>query len=181
MDKLEQQKRDANHKIKMLQQQIRRGLDLATGNRDIVDLSEVPCEDDGTTLNDVRTELLMLQDQVRIEDDHFSRLIRGAGKGRGKSLEFEFAARTILATGCSARAARDQILVTGQLFLPSAKYELFEREVPTERWFRYQRKGLGYEAWLYSMVRVAKSESILQWGFDETRYPSFDETTTTFM
>ena len=181
MDKLEQQKRDANHKIKMLQQQIRRGLDLATGNRDIVDLSEVPCEDDGTTLNDVRTELLMLQDQVRIEDDRFSRLIRGAGKGRGKSLEFEFAARTILATGCSARAARDQILVTGQLFLPSAKFELFELEVPTERWFRYQRKGLGYEAWLYSMVRVAKCESILQWGFDETRYPSFDETTTTFM
>ncbi len=178
MDKLEQQKRDANHKIKMLQQQIRRGLDLATGNRDIVDLSEVPYEDDGTTLNDVRTELLLLQDQVRIEDDRFSRLIRGAGKGRGKSLEFEFAARTILATGCSARAARDQMLVTGQLFLPSAKFELFELEVPTERWFRYQRKGLGYEAWLYSMIRVAKCESILQWGFDETRYPAFDETTT---
>ena len=78
MDKLEQQKRDANHKIKMLQQQIRRGLDLATGNRDIVDLSEVPCEDDGTTLNDVRRELLLLQDQVRIEDDRFSRLIRVA-------------------------------------------------------------------------------------------------------
>jgi hypothetical protein len=181
VDKLEQQKRDANHKIKMLQQQIRRGLDLATGNRDIVDLSEVPCEDDGTTLNDVRTELLLLQDQVRIEDDRFARLIRGAGIGRGKSLEFEFAARTILATGCSARAARDQILVTGQLFLPSAKFELFEREVPTERWFRYQRKGLGYEAWLYSMARVAKCESILQWGFDETRYLSFDETTTPFI
>ncbi len=44
-------------------------------------------------LNDVLTELLLLQDQVRIEDDRFSRLIRGAGKG------------TILATDCSARAA----------------------------------------------------------------------------
>ncbi len=115
MDELEQQKRDANHKIKMLQQQLRRGLDAATGSCDIVDLSGVPCEEDGTT-RDVRSELLLLQDQVRIEDDRISRLITGAGKGRGKSLEFEFAARTILATGCSARAARDQILVTGQLF-----------------------------------------------------------------
>lgn len=170
VDKLEQKKRDANHKIKMLQQQLRRSLAVEPGSSSVVDLSEVPCEEDGTTDNDVRKELLLLQAQVRLEDERVSRLITGVGKGRGKSLEFEFAARTILATGCSARAARDQILVTGQLFLPASKFVLFEHEVPTERWFRYQRKGLGYEAWLYSMVRVAKCEAILQWGFDETRY-----------
>jgi hypothetical protein len=28
--------------------------------------------------------------------------------------------------------------------------------------------GLGYEAWLYAMVRVARCECCLQWGFDET-------------
>ncbi len=106
--------------------------------------------------------------QLQTQTERMSRLITGSGKlkGRGKSLEFEFAARTIVATGCSAREARDQILVTRQLFLPASKFVLFEQEVPTERWrwrwFRYQRKGLGYEAWLYSMVRVAKCESILQ-------------------
>ncbi len=165
MDILEQKKRDANHKIKMLHQQLRRRLAVEPGTNSVVDLSEVPCEEDGTTDNDVRKELLLLQEQVRIEDERMSRLITGSGKGRGKSLEFEFAARTILATGCSARAARDQILVTGQLFLPASKFILFEQEVPTERWFRYQRKGLGYEPWFYSMVRVAKCESILQLNY----------------
>ena len=61
MEKLEQQKRDANHKIKMLQQQVRRGLDVEPNTSTMVDLSEVPCEDDGTTDNDVRRELLLLQ------------------------------------------------------------------------------------------------------------------------
>jgi hypothetical protein len=46
-------------------------------------------------------------------------------------------------------------------------FETFATEISSERWFRYQRKGLGYEAWLYSMLRVAKCETILQWGFDE--------------
>lgn len=169
VDKLEVQMKVAKHKIKMLLQQLRRVEDLSPGSTHVVDLSEVPREEDGTTENDVRQELFLLQKQVQEEDDRLSRLITGTGKGRGKSLEFEFAARTILATGCSARAARDQLLVTGQLFLHSSKYEIFANQIPSERWFRYQRKGLGYEAWLYSMLRVAKCESILQWGFDETR------------
>ena len=54
-----------------------------------------------------------------------------------------------------------------------AKYDEFEDLVPGERWFRDQRKGLGYEAWLHSMIRIAKCDSILQWGFDETRYNYF--------
>ena len=58
--------------------------------------------------------------------------------------------------------------MAAQLFLNEAKYLEFEVEVPNERWFRHQRKGLGYEAWLYAMVRVAKCEEVLQWGFDET-------------
>jgi hypothetical protein len=35
-------------------------------------------------------------------------------------------------------------------------------------WFKTQRKGLGYEAWFYAMVRVCTCETVLQWGFDET-------------
>ncbi len=58
--------------------------------------------------------------------------------------------------------------MAAQLFLEETKFAEFESEVPAERWFRSQRKGLGYEAWLYAMVRVAKCQEILQWGFDET-------------
>ncbi len=60
------------------------------------------------------------------------------------------------------------MLVAGHLFLNEIKYVEFATEVPTERWFRAQRKGLGYEAWLYVMIRVARAQEILQWGFDET-------------
>ena len=58
--------------------------------------------------------------------------------------------------------------MAAQLFLNEEKFSEFEIEVPRKRWFRQQRKGLGYEAWLYAMVRVAKCEEVLQWGFDET-------------
>ena len=169
VDKLEQNKLDANHKIKMLRQRLRRVPDHMTNSFEGVDFCEIPCEEDGTTLNDVRKKLQLVEDQLRIEDDRLASLFTGTGTGRGKSPQFEFAARTILATGCSARAAKDQILVAAKLFLPPNKYELFEHDVPSERWFRYQRKGLGYEGWVYSMLRVAKCDSILQWGFDETR------------
>ncbi len=37
------------------------------------------------------------------------------------------------------------MLIAAGLFLTKEKYEEFEREVPAERWFRSQRKGLGYE------------------------------------
>ncbi len=170
MDILERNKLEANHKIKMLRQQLRRA-ELHKGDIVVeVDLSEVPCEEDGTTDNDVRVEIALLLEEKRLETERLSRLIHGSGKGKGKSAEFEFASRTILATGCSARAAKDNMLVAANLFLEPKKYKLFELEVPSVRWFRSQRKGLGYEAWLYSMLRVAKCDSILQWGFDETRY-----------
>jgi hypothetical protein len=60
------------------------------------------------------------------------------------------------------------MLIAAGLFLTNEKYEEFEREVPAERWFRSQRKGRDYEAWLYSMLRVAQCHEILQYGFDET-------------
>ncbi len=41
-------------------------------------------------------------------------------------------------------------------------------QVPHISWFKTQRKGLGYEAWLYAMVRVCTCETVLQWGFDES-------------
>jgi hypothetical protein len=167
--KLERNKSDANHKIKMLRQQLRRVQDSKPIPAGVLDFSEIPCEEDGTTMNDLRRKIKLLEAQQCLEAERVDLLITGTGKGRGKSPELEFAARTILATGSSARAAKDTILVAAKLFLPPQKYEKFEQDVPSERWFRYQRKGLGYEAWLYSMLRVASCDTILQWGFDETR------------
>jgi hypothetical protein len=34
--------------------------------------------------------------------------------------------------------------------------------------FQRQREALGNEAWLYSMLEVARAKKVLQWGFDET-------------
>ena len=101
----------------MLRQQLRRVVVVPPQPFLDVDMCEVPCEETGSTYNDVRAELSLLQQRQSIEDERLSRLIKGSGKGRAKSPEFEFAARTILATGCSARAARDNILLSAQLFL----------------------------------------------------------------
>jgi hypothetical protein len=108
----------------MLRQQLRRVPDNMTNSYEGVDIYEIPCEEDGTTLNDLRNKLKLVEEQQRIEDERSGSLITGTGKGRGKSPQFEFAARTILATGCSARAAKDQILVAAKLFLPTNKYEI---------------------------------------------------------
>ena len=131
---------------------------------DIVDMSSVSDEDDGKSANDIRGELGILVEKLEREDKRLQCLLSGCGRGRGKSVEFEFAARSILATGCSARAAKDNLLVGARLFLPPEKYVNFESEVPGERWFRAQRKGLGYEAWLHSMIRLSLCTSVLQWG-----------------
>ena len=167
--KLEQSKKETNHKIKMLKQQHRRIAVNLEPSLDVLDLQEVPDEDDGKSSNDLRREIVLMEEKTRSEEDRLARLLKDCGRGKGKSPEFEFAARTILATGCSARAAKDNLLVGARLFLPADKYAILETEVPGERWFREQRKGLGYESWLHSMIRIAKCESILQWGFDETR------------
>ena len=138
--------------------------------KEVVDFSAVPDEEDGKTANEIRAELALQLDKERGERERLAGLLTGCGRGRGKSPELKFAARAILATGCSARAAKDNLLVGARLFLPPNLYDKFVSEVPGERWFRDQRKGLGYKPWLHSMIRVAKCESVLQWGFDETRF-----------
>jgi hypothetical protein len=70
----------------------------------------------------------------------------------------------IFVKDCSARAA----LVATSFYMKPVVYAQFRLQVPHLSWFKTQRKGLGYEAWLYAMVRVAKCECCLQLGFDET-------------
>jgi hypothetical protein len=139
----------------MLKQQHRRSAVNLEPKLHLLDLSEVPDENDGKTINDLRVEIALLEGKSRSEEDRLSRLLKGCGRGRGRSPEFEFAAHTILATDCSARAAKDNLLVGARLFLPADKYAVLETQVPGERWFREQRKGLGYESWLHSMIRIA--------------------------
>jgi hypothetical protein len=165
VNKLRQSTKEANHKLRILRQKLQRqsvNTPFAVVNLTGLDVEDVEPE------VDVYSEFAVLQERQRVEDERLRRLVHGSGQGRPKSAEFEFAARTILATGCSARAAKDQIIVAAGLFLPVDKFEEFEREVPLERWFRAQRKGLGYEAWVYAMLRVANCAEILQYDFDET-------------
>ena len=60
------------------------------------------------------------------------------------------------------------MLVAASFYMRPEVYEQFKLQVPPVSWFKTQRKGLGYEAWLYAMVRVCTSECVLLWGFDET-------------
>jgi hypothetical protein len=53
-------------------------------------------------------------------------------------------------------------------FLGTAQYAVFEAAMPSLRWFQFQREGMGNESYVYSFIRIAKCEEVVQWGFDET-------------
>jgi hypothetical protein len=81
---------------------------------------------------------------------------------------FEQRVRCILASGCSARAAREQLLQAARMFLRPDAARAYADLVPNLRWFQGQREALGNEAWLYSMVELTRANECLQHGFDET-------------
>jgi hypothetical protein len=95
VDKLKQSKKEANHKLRNLRQRL--GRQNVQPDFRVVDLSEIDGPEEGTD-EDMRAELALLKAQLGVENDRLRRLVYGAGKGRPKSPEFEFAARTILAT-----------------------------------------------------------------------------------
>ncbi len=96
VDKLKQFKKEANHKLRNLRQRL--GRQNVQPDFRVVDLSEIDGPEEGTD-EDMRAEVALLKAQLGVENDRLRRLVYGAGKGRPKSPEFEFAARTILATG----------------------------------------------------------------------------------
>jgi hypothetical protein len=102
-------------------------------------------------------------------EKHWTTLFTPMGKGGGLSPRFQQYVRGILATGCSAKAARGTIAMSANVFLSEEWYKKLDDVLPLERWFRSQREGLGNEAWTYAMLRVAGADKILQWGFDETK------------
>jgi hypothetical protein len=76
--------------------------------------------------------------------------------------------RALLATGSSARSVREQLYLNGRYFLSEKGDVQFIENMPELRWFQTQREGLGNESLMYSFIRIAKCEEIVQWGFDET-------------
>ncbi len=40
--------------------------------------------------------------------------------------------------------------------------------VPKLKWFNLQREAMANESYLYALLRLAKCECVLQWGFNET-------------
>jgi hypothetical protein len=101
--------------------------------------------------------------------------------------------RSILATGCSARQARDNILLTSHYLLPTLEAEHLCDEVPDLPWFSRQREALGLEASVYAFIalgnpqlfpspkplrshsftilcltHLGRCDEVVQWGFDET-------------
>ena len=96
VDKLKQSKKEANHKLRNLRQRLGRQ-NVQPAFR-VVDLSEIDGPEEGTD-EDMRAEVALLKAQLGVENDRLRRLVYGAGKGRPKSPEIEFAARTVLATG----------------------------------------------------------------------------------
>jgi hypothetical protein len=98
LDKLKHTKKEANHKLKILRQRFAR-INDEPGFK-VVDLSEIDKPEENAD-EDMRAELAELQLNKALEDERLRRLVYGAGQGRPKPPAFEFAARTILATGNS--------------------------------------------------------------------------------
>ena len=91
-----------------------------------------------------------------------------SGKGRARSWAFEHQVRSLLASGASARAAREQLLQSARAFLRPESAAAYSLLVPNLRWFQGQREALGNEAWLYGMIELSRAQECLQHGFDET-------------
>ena len=89
---------------------------------------------------------------------------------RGKPLKDAFVRhiRCLLATGSSARSVREQLFLNAAFFMCPEGSVTFRDAMPQLDWFNTQREGMGNESILYSFVTLAKCDSVLQWGFDET-------------
>ena len=82
--------------------------------------------------------------------------------------QFEEHVRCLMATGASARAVREGLIHNAAHFLEQSEAVIYTSEIPKLDWFNKQREALGLESYLYTFMRIAGCETIVQWGFDET-------------
>jgi hypothetical protein len=87
---------------------------------------------------------------------------------------FEEHARCLIATGATARAVREGLLLKATHFLSVSEAEVYGGQVPRLDWFNKQREALGLESYLYTFMRIAGCDSIRQLGFDETKIDRHD-------
>ena len=73
-----------------------------------------------------------------------------------------------MATGATARAIREGLFLNATHYLSTSEAALYSVQVPKLDWFIKQREALGLESYLYTFMRIAGCEKIIQWGFDET-------------
>ena len=115
-----------------------------------------------------RDDLLAELVELKAEKTEFINIRQGSGKGNPVNDKFVRHVRALLATGGSAPATLKQLALNAQFFLNDEDFNQFNRDMPSLRWFQYQREGLGLECYLYTLTRIAKCDRVLQWGFDET-------------
>ena len=82
--------------------------------------------------------------------------------------QFEEHVRCLMATSASARAVREGLILDAYHFLCDSEAAEYCSEIPKLDWFNKQREALGLESFLYTFMRIAGCERIVQWGFDET-------------
>ncbi len=75
-------------------------------------------------------------------------MLAATGRGQPRSVAFERMVRSLLASGSSARSAREHLLQSARNFLRPESADAYATMVPNLRWFQGQREGLGNEAWL---------------------------------
>ena len=81
--------------------------------------------------------------------------------------------RSILATRCSARQARDNILLTSHFLLPTLEAEHLCDEVPDLPWFYRQREALDLEASVYAFIALVilnSSRALNHYGRTHSRF-----------
>ncbi len=74
--------------MRILRQKL--GRQITERPTELFDLSEMEVEED-ILVKDIMKELELLKLKMSSEDERFRRLVRGAGQGRPKTAEFEFA------------------------------------------------------------------------------------------
>jgi hypothetical protein len=85
----------------------------------------------------IREKVVLLEalvEENRKQDWRVVNEMTAPGSGRPKSFEFEHQVRTVLASGCSARAAQEQVLSSARAYLSPEVFSVYELMVPNTRW-----------------------------------------------
>jgi hypothetical protein len=64
-----------------------------------------------------------------------------------------------MATGATARAVREELLLNASHLLTVSEAEAYCVEVPKLNWFNKQREALGLESYLYTFMRIRLREN----------------------